>query len=123
MTEDQIQRSIVDYCRAVLPRHITFAVPNGSRRTMFGRAGNAVAGLMPGIPDLCIIAPLGQAYFLEVKSGKGPLSDAQKDVHALFALRGIPYAIVRSIDDVRVAFAAWKLETREADPDIKIVEL
>ena len=49
--EAQVQKQIVAYIRAVLPHAIVAAIPNGSQRTASGRPANAVAGLLPGMPD------------------------------------------------------------------------
>jgi hypothetical protein len=113
-SEASIQRGIVDYVQAVAPQCLIFAVPNASRRTKGGRASNGVAGLTAGIPDLCIIAPGGVAYFMEVKTPKGRLSDAQFTI--LNRLTGLhsEWQIVHSIDDARYALKCWNILTREA---------
>ena len=101
MTEADIQRAIVEYCNAVLlPSHRIFAVPNASRRTLGGRASNAVAGLLPGVPDLMIVGA-GKAWFIEVKGPKGVLSDAQSDFGIWCITKGgMPWVCARSVDDV-----------------------
>jgi len=111
--EDRLQTSIVEFLRLALPDHVTFAIPNAARRSVVEGAAMKRTGTVAGIPDLAIIAPLGQAHFLEVKTAKGKPSQAQREVHARFATLGIPFAVVRSINDVRTALAAWNIETRE----------
>ena len=72
--ESAIQRAIVDYLAAVAPDIFLYAVPNASTRRKGGRAGNAVAGLRKGVPDLGLVLPGGRAAFIECKAEKGRLS-------------------------------------------------
>lgn len=112
-SESDIQRGIVNFVRTVAPQCLTFAIPNASRRTALGFATNGVPGLYPGIQDVCVVAPLGRAHFIEVKTDKGQLRKEQEAVKARMALMGVPHCVARSIDDVREALKAWKIETRE----------
>lgn len=115
MKEAQIQKAIVDYLNAVLPNEYRcFAIPNGSQRTATGRPANAVAGLTRGVPDLAIVGGVGRVFFLEVKAAKGRLSEFQSEFANWCLCKGVvPWACVRSVEDVRVALEAWKIETRE----------
>lgn len=115
--ESEIQRAIVEYLRAVLPESIVFAVPNGASRTASGRPANAVAGLLPGIPDLCVLLPRGESVFFEVKSAKGRVSDNQLAIHIKMQPLDHRVAVVRSIDEVRLALKAWGIHTKEKAPD------
>jgi len=112
--EAQIQKAIVEYIRAVIPTSLVFAIPNGSQRTASGRPANAVAGLLPGAPDLCVVLPEGRVLWLEVKSDKGRVSSNQILVHGLLNSLGHHCPVVRSVDDVRHALAFLKIKTREA---------
>lgn len=112
--EADIQRAIVRYLDAVLVDALRFAIPNAARRTKGGKASNGVAGLLPGIPDLCIVERGGRAMFLEVKAEDGEVSPAQSAVLTRMHGLGIPYAVVRGIDDVRAALQHHKFQTREA---------
>lgn len=113
MKESEIQRAIVDFLRVVIPQCVTFAIPNASRRTKTGRASNAVPGLLPGVPDLAIIAPGGKVFLIEVKTDKTGLSKSQRELRLRFVGMDVPVAIARSIDDVRKALAHWEIESRE----------
>ena len=111
--ESTVQREVIAYAVAALPRALVFAVPNAARRTPSGRAANAVPGLMPGAPDLVICLPGGRVLWVEVKASRGRLSDAQfmfcGKLHAL----GHDYAVVRSLGDLRLTFDALGIATRE----------
>jgi hypothetical protein len=114
MKESAIQGAIVDYLDAVLTTsHRVFAIPNASRRTKSGRASNGVPGLRKGVPDLEIVG--GRfAYFIEVKTARGTLSDEQEEWLAWCTVNGTPWCIARSVDDVRIALGHWGIPTREA---------
>lgn len=114
--EGPVLRSIVGWLRAVLPDAIVFHVPNESRRP--GRAGmierqNALAnGVLPGVWDVIALTAQGPVL-LEVKAGKGRVSEAQEALHGRAGALGYRTTVVRSIDDTRAALAAWGVETRE----------
>lgn len=112
--EDQTQASIVAYLRAVLVKARVYAIPNGGLRSKKEAAKMKWTGVLAGVPDLCIIAPMGRAYFIEVKSAKGVLSEAQREFNNWFATNGVPYVVARSLKDVEVAIDSWNLETRTA---------
>lgn len=111
--EAAIQKAIVDYIATVAPHVVCYAVPNAARRTRNGRAGNAVPGLTKGIPDLALVVS-GRAFFLEVKAPKGRTSQEQDATIARLRRAGASVAVVRSIDDVDHALAAWGVVTRLA---------
>lgn len=114
-SEASIQRAIVGYLNAVLPKDTrVVAIPNAARRTGTGRATNAVAGLSPGLFDLMVIGRGGRVWFIEIKAERGRLSPAQEAWRGWFVVAGVPHCIARSVDDVRAALAHWRIETREA---------
>jgi VRR-NUC domain len=114
--EARLQAAIVEYVRAVAPDVLVFHVPNGGLRTPAEAARMRWQGVVAGVPDLCLIAPGGRAFFLEVKTERGSLSSAQRDVHGWLTALGTGPAVVRSIDDVHRAFQAWQIPTKEASP-------
>jgi hypothetical protein len=117
--EAQIQKAIVEYLRAVIPNSLVFAIPNGSQRTASGRPANAIAGLLPGAPDLCVVLPEGRVVWFEVKSDKGRVSENQFLVHGILNSLCHPCPIVRSIADVREALAFLKVDTKETPQPVK----
>ena len=112
--ETKVQNAIVEYLRLTAPQCITFHIPNGGSRSDLERMILSRMGVLPGIPDLQIIVPGGRAYFLEVKADNGKPSKAQRELFTRFMNMSQPYAVVKSIDDVRVALAAWKIETKDS---------
>lgn len=110
--EDKLQRSIVDFVRVASPTAFIFSIPNGGKRSEAEGNMLKLTGMVPGIPDLCVIMPGGQAFFMEVKTEKGPSKKAQNDLRAHFADMKIPSVIVRSLDDVVLQFEFWKIPMR-----------
>lgn len=108
--EDALQRAIIKYLRLALPRALVFHIPNGGARSKTEAAILKGLGVLPGIPDVAIIPAGGIARFIEVKAPKGRVSEAQSTLHAQMASLGIPYAVVRSMDDVEGALTAWGLK-------------
>lgn len=111
--EANIQASIVSWVRWVAPHVLIFAIPNGGLRTKSEAARLKWTGVLAGVPDLMVL-DRGSAYFLEVKTKTGRLSPDQIEVFDRLTALGIPCAIVRGIEDVRNAFRAWGIATRES---------
>jgi len=112
--EARIQAPIVEWIRVAAPAFMVFAVPNGGLRSKAEAARMRWTGVLAGVPDLAVVAPGGSVFFLEVKTYAGRLSADQRAVHDRLVALGTSAAIVRSIDEARLAGAAWGLETREA---------
>ncbi len=65
-------------------------------------------GLLPGVSDL-IVLHAGRAYCLEVKTETGRQSDSQRLFEAACIRCGVPYAIVRSVDDAIKKLKEWEV--------------
>jgi hypothetical protein len=111
--EARLQKSIVDFVRYVAPDVLIFAVPNGGYRRPAEAGILNATGVVAGIPDLCVILPCGLVRFLEVKADGGSLSRNQRAILDRLMSMQVPYAVVRSIEDVRTAFQHWRIPTRE----------
>jgi len=103
--EAEIQKAIVKYLRMVLgPDAIVHCSANevrrGGSKGMRQQMVNRAMGVKKGFPDLMVIAG-GEVWFLEVKSARGRLSDAQIDTHDILRRQGFRVYVVRSIDDVQ----------------------
>lgn len=110
--EQSIQRAIVDYLRLALPRAITFAVPNGGYRTRAEAGVLKAQGVVAGVSDLVILLPDGRVAFVEVKAGKGRVSEAQTDFLATVAGFGHLTAVVRGVADMSDRLTEWGVQSR-----------
>ena len=114
MKESVIQESIVKYLSMICRQYefLFFSVPNesitsGKTGKDFGRAiALKKMGVLPGVSDL-VLGHNGKMYCLEVKNEKGRQSDRQKNFENWCADCGIPYVLVRSVDDVHEALKEW----------------
>ena len=112
--EDPVHAAIVAWIKAVAPSCVVVHVPNELQRHKLTRFKQAKLGARTGAADLIVFAPW-KVLCIEVKREVGGvLSKAQKafrdDVRGL----GHHWAVCRSIDDARNAFAAAQIETKEA---------
>ena len=98
--EDRIQASIVKYLRSV--GIFCHSIPNeGAGRNGAIRTAQLITmGLFPGVGDLVVWWPTGIGY-LEVKTATGRQSERQKHFQEMCENHGIPYAVVRSVEDVQ----------------------
>ena len=111
--EDQIQTAIVDHIRTVLPGAIVLHIHNTPRSAIDG-ARLRKMGMVAGAPDLLVCLPHGKGMFLEVKAPKGRVEPEQHAFANACLPLNWPWCVVRSIDDVRLAFKALNIQTREA---------
>lgn len=111
--EDKLQIQILDYLEAVLPNALCFHVGNGGKRSITEGRRFKLLGVTAGIPDLFLAIGDGRVYALEVKAPKGRVSPEQREIMDRLHHLGVECAVVRSIDDVRLALKAWNVRTRE----------
>jgi hypothetical protein len=112
--EARIQADVLEWLNAVAPELIVFHVPNGGYRSKAEAARLKWQGVLPGVPDLVLIGSAGRIWFLEIKTATGYLSPEQHAFADRCTAFGVPFAVIRGIDDARRAFAAWGIPTREA---------
>lgn len=88
-----------------------FSVPNDAAGAVSAAKGARLKalGLRAGVSDLVLMGLDGRAYFLEIKTATGKLSDSQKKFQALCAARGWPYAVARSVDEAVTKAKEWGL--------------
>lgn len=98
--EDRIQAEIVRFLRN--QGIFVHSVPNeGAGRNNAVRTAQLVTmGLFPGVGDLVVWWPKGIGY-LEVKTATGRQSERQRHFQEMCESHGIPYHVVRSVEDVR----------------------
>ena len=114
--EADLQRAVVSALRVALPKgaiihhcvnEVTEPGPRGARR----QAILLGMGVHPGFADLIVLSE-GRVLFLELKSLKGRLSEAQEAFRAAVLAQGCGWALVRSLDDALGALADHGLATR-----------
>jgi hypothetical protein len=112
--EARIQAAIVEWIRMVAPDLIAFHVPNGGLRTKAEAARLKWVGTLAGVPDVVVLGLDGRCWLIEVKGPGGSLSPEQCVIRDRCVAMRIPFVVAKSIDDVRLAFRLWRIETREA---------
>ena len=113
--EAEIQRQIVRALRTVLPAgSIVHHAANEVRGGAEAQRRQAILvgmGVHPGFADLLVLSQ-GRVLFLEVKSPRGRLSDAQARFRDDVRAQGFGWALVRSLDDALEALEAHGVPTR-----------
>lgn len=111
--EEAFQIETAAYLNAALPKPGAFwyHVPNqgmfaSTRQILSAGARFKKQGLRAGVPDNAIVWG-GQAYFIELKSKTGRISDVQKIVIPEIESAGAPVAVARTLDEVAAALTAW----------------
>lgn len=112
ITEHAIQKTIVDYLRRVLPDDVrVVAIPNKPRSRRQGALEKA-RGSVAGVPDLILTGRIHA--MIEVKREASYLRAEQREWRDFCGRNQVPYAVVRSVEDVRSALADWGVLTKEA---------
>lgn len=97
-TEAKIQAAIV---KALHDAGVfCHSVPNEAAGSNAIRQGQMITmGLRPGVADLVVWLPGGRITYVEVKAPGGKQSPAQIRFEARCKEAGIPYGVVRSVDE------------------------
>lgn len=100
MSEKEITRAVFAHWAArKVPGSLMFSIPNAF--------AHGQAGLTRGVFDLGVMAPgLGAAY-LELKTEKGRLSEAQKDFQTNCIRCNVRYAICFGLDEALTTLEQW----------------
>lgn len=109
--EADLQRAVVRWLRLVLPgdaivHHSPNETGDGSEAARKRQAVLVGMGVFPGFADVVVLAR-GRVLFLELKSPTGSLSDDQKEFRRRVWAQGLPWALVRSLDDAADALDAF----------------
>jgi hypothetical protein len=64
-------------------------------------------GVLAGAADFLLIGPDGVHRWLELKRGRAPLSDAQRQFLAELAARNVTHAVARSCEDAVACLRDW----------------
>ena len=107
-SEADLHRAIVAMLAVeMLPGVVFFHPANGEQRSKAAAGRLKGMGVVPGIPDLILIAD-GRAYGLEIKTDKGTLSPSQKQMAERFRRAGSEYELVRSVLAARDVLRRWQ---------------
>lgn len=99
--ESKIQAEIVEYLSG--QGIFCHSVPNeGAGKDKLRTMQMITMGLRPGTADLVVWFPSGEIGYLEVKTETGKLSDNQRRFKRRCMEHGVFYAVVRSVEDVRM---------------------
>lgn len=119
--ETRLQAAAVRYLRTVCPDCLVWHTPNGGKRSKETARLMKALGTLPGVFDLTLVDPSGRHFYLEAKSPKGTESDAQDWFKGELIIRGIPYVIFRSLDDLRDFILQNKIPNRLSEQAARLV--
>lgn len=105
--EDYLQKCIIKAIATMAPRVFVAHVPNGGARGKLEAVRLKAAGVKRGVPDLLLILSSGEVAFVEVKAGKGKLSEDQKAFRDLCHNRNTKWAMLNDLDQVKILLEAW----------------
>lgn len=110
--EDALQTAVAAYLDRCLPHASWFtATANGAflggdtKRRAIQSARMKRAGVKNGTPDILIVWD-GRLFGIELKVGKGKLTDAQRDVADAMTKAGAGWTCARSIEEVATFLAS-----------------
>lgn len=116
--EDQLQTSVAAYLDRALPSSSWWtATANGAflggdtKRRAIQSARMKRAGVKNGTPDILILWD-GRLFTIELKVGKGKLTDAQRDASDAIVNAGGGWTCARSIEDVQAFLAGHNVPIR-----------
>ena len=115
-SESTIQENIVELLSRLAPgRFLFFSIPNAQFISYLPKnvkykmiAKLKRMGMLPGVADLCVISE-GEAFFIEVKTATGKMSENQKLFLKACHDVGAPYALATSAQDVQILLDHWKI--------------
>ena len=103
------QRAVIEHLAwRARPGVFAFHVPNGGWRSRVEGAILKAIGTVAGVPDIVCIFQ-GRVYALELKAGRGRLTDVQRVVHERLREAGANVAIAHGIDQAVARLEAWNL--------------
>lgn len=109
--ESDLQQACVRWFRLQYPRlsGCLFAIPNGGGRSKIEAAIMKGEGVTPGVSDLFLMIPSDGCHgmFIEMKAGKGRLSEAQDKFLDLADDKGYAVAVCYSLDEFMKAVEGY----------------
>jgi hypothetical protein len=101
-----LKRTLDDY-RGLAPGWEWFHIPNGELRTEKTGGLLRAMGAKAGVLDLEFLSPTGRPYFLELKRGRQPLTEAQEAFLSRMLARGVTCAVARSYGEAIEILKGW----------------
>lgn len=99
--ERALHMTVEAFLRAAWPKVLPYShFPAGEARDERTAAKLKAMGLKPGWPDFLFILPTGHVAFIELKAGKGTLTEHQKAFRDRVKGFGCCYAECRSLTEV-----------------------
>lgn len=99
MGEADIVAAFRKRCYYGAPAVQVVAIPNAAKRTPWAARQAKKEGLRTGFPDVLCLWPGGGVCFIEFKTGKGRLTEAQEEWADRLVRYGHRYALCRSADE------------------------
>lgn len=101
--ESKLQAACVKWFRLQYPDTLIFAIPNGGARSAITGAILKSEGVLAGVPDLFLAESYGPYHglFIEMKAGKGRLSESQKIIHAKLESQDYIVRVCRSFEEFK----------------------
>lgn len=98
--ESSLQIACVRWFRLQYPNHLIFAIPNGGNRNAITGAILKAEGALAGVPDLFVACANFHHFglFIEMKSDKGKLSEAQIYIRSKLELKGYRVEVCNSVE-------------------------
>lgn len=109
--EQELQIAIFNFLKPLMQiqkykQFCAFHVPNGGQRTKYEGMIFKAMGVMPGVPDICLLLPYNEddpdsyprTVWIELKAGKGDTTDNQDAFGALMEEYGFDYRVLAASD-------------------------
>ena len=116
--EQDFQKTLaayLDWC--LIPPVEYSAIGHGIPLTQHQANTLKAMGLKPGLGDIEVFGPERFILWLECKARNGVASGDQKAFRARVLLLGHHYAIVKTIEDARIALLSYGVPLRDSKPD------
>ena len=111
--EQEIQRQVFAHIKArAYPGVFAFHIPNGVHSSVRTGLAMKAAGLVAGVPDICVIHR-ATSHFLELKAGRNKPTHQQKHVMDMLELAGARVAVAHSLDEALYTLECWGILRRD----------
>lgn len=110
--EEDLQVTLVAFLQMALPSDaVVFHVPNGGLRSKKAAGRLKAMGTVAGVPDLCVIWR-GRVWWIELKSRRGGLNKAQREMVQRLVYCGCEVLVAKSIEAVEQWLRSFQIPLR-----------